>query len=682
MFCRILVARQTQNPGAIRDRLGRIARTSLASFCSDSMSSMNLEDEVVRIRRLELDLWVDIRAMSEADIARRWGGALAASIKDTMARGGQDNVRRFSSPQNFVTRFLRDLLDGAAWDRWYYDEFRPLKSLQTREIAVQFLLARPGWIVPVLAELQATGHAERLIERMTTQDLRRLWTALKLAPDAAPDYSQAERQSVRRLAVIWPKVAMAHRSDSESRAKDRFRLLLAAAGGTEGVRPDEPLAKAVKAMVDVAAVVRIHPSFGPVLLMGSGLYPAAEQELSSGPLADVVPWMAKATTTAEGRSFAAAVAEAVGVALPIPFGAGGQIRQTSPDPESAGLVDSGGQAAKISPDPESAGPAAASGRAPEFESPPTRSNDRPATIDKVIDDPVVERRSGQMQEIWSAGANAVRTSAIGSVFLICPALAELGLWELWNDEVGEVAARRNLFAVALKALGRTNALKFQNDPALAIFAGLGDTPNLLSDAVFQGEKGAEWPAAIPEIASRCRPVHERDLVWDSVRGVEVLRDAAARHWLGARPVDSSRTPSAAMWTSLHGDRNSVRTSLSDQEKQELSFEAAHFQLGDDLSYPWLTPPLDANLSVVASLVLRRTAERLPGFGISSPAYLARQFLAQPASLALDSSGLTVRLGGGPLGVVLRLALLPDASEIPWLQYPLSLTAPHGYGSLA
>ena len=287
-----------------------------------------------------------------------------------------------------------------------------------------------------------------------------------------------------------------------------------------------------------------------------------------------------------------------------------------------------------------------------------------------------------MQEIWSAGANAVRTSAIGSVFLICPALAELGLWELWNDEVGEVAARRNLFAVALKALGRTNALKFQNDPALAIFAGLGDTPNLLSDAVFQGEKGAEWPAAIPEIASRCRPVHERDLVWDSVRGVEVLRDAAARHWLGARPVDSSRTPSAAMWTSLHGDRNSVRTSLSDQEKQELSFEAAHFQLGDDLSYPWLTPPLDANLSVVASLVLRRTAERLPGFGISSPAYLARQFLAQPASLALDSSGLTVRLGGGPLGVVLRLALLPDASEIPWLQYPLSLTAPHGYGSLA
>ncbi|MEE8466517.1 MAG: hypothetical protein V3S68_08585, partial [Dehalococcoidia bacterium] len=178
------------------------------------------------------------------------------------------------------------------------------------------------------------------------------------------------------------------------------------------------------------------------------------------------------------------------------------------------------------------------------------------------------------------------------------------------------------------------------------------------------------------------PAHQRDLITGPIDEIEVLRDVAASHWLGARPIVLGPNSSGPMWSGIDADQGSVRTSLTDQEDRELSAEAAHFQLGGDLGYPWLTPSLDADLSVVASLVLRRTAERLPGFGSSSPAYLARQFLAQPASLVLDSSGLTVGLAGGPLGVVLKLATLPESTEIPWLQFPLTLTPPQGYGSLA
>lgn len=665
----------------------RIAQHRVASPCGDSLSSSNLQDEVVRINHLGVELWVDLQGMPEADVARLWGGALAGAITSAMMRGGLNNVRRYGSPREFVTFFLRDLVDGAAWDRWYYDEFRPLRSLQTQEIAVQLLQARPDWIMPVFTELQSTGHGERLIERMTAQHFRRLWTAMGITRDAAPGFSQAEFDFVPRLAAIWPKVAMARGTDSESRIKNRFRLLLAAVEPMAGGVPVEPLAKAIRAMVDIAAVARLHPGLGPVLAMGSGLYPAAELQLSSGPLADVVSWLAAASEAAEGRTFTARVAEAVSTST------------FSPAPPTALCPVAIGEAGH-----QETEAAAIPGRGRIIEDTHQRlePTGQPVPFDQTNDEGVPEGSAARMNGVQSGGDPRLDTteglaeptltgftgefhpltSAIGSVFLVCPALAELGLWELWENEVGQDAARLYVFVVALKSLGRTTALKVQDDVALKIFAGLPDTPRLNKCAVAQIDQAAGWPAEIPHIASQWQPAHQRDLVSRSVQGVHVLRDAAAGHWLGARPDDSGSVPSAGMWTGLPVDETAVRASPSDEEMQILAGEAEHFQLGEDLGYPWLTPSLDAELSMVASLALRRTAELLPGFGRSSPAYLARQFLAQPATILLDSDNLTIRLGGGPLGVILRLASLPQEMEIPWLPYPLSLTSPHGYGPLA
>jgi hypothetical protein len=261
-------------------------------------------------------------------------------------------------------------------------------------------------------------------------------------------------------------------------------------------------------------------------------------------------------------------------------------------------------------------------------------------------------------ESWSG-----QTSSVGGIFLLAPGLAELGIWDRWRDELGEQAARRYLFIVALKALGRAQAPLLLNEVALAIFAGLGDPP--LVDARLPTEppgRRERWAGDLPIIAARWYPAHERDLVAGEAAGLRVIRDAAAGCWLAANPAGA---PQPAACAEFDG-----RAPTGD-EQSALTAETAHLQLGR-LGYAWLTPERDAALSAATSLALRRTAAWLPGFAKSSPAYLARQFLAQPAALRQSAAGLEVRLRGGPLGAVLKLANLPEAIEIPWLAHSLRL----------
>jgi hypothetical protein len=139
-----------------------------------------------------------------------------------------------------------------------------------------------------------------------------------------------------------------------------------------------------------------------------------------------------------------------------------------------------------------------------------------------------------------------------------------------------------------------------------------------------------------------------------VGDVTIVRDAAAGHWVAV------------------GQQHQLGPTrrATGPERAEGEAEAAHFGLGRPLGFAWLTPSLDAALCAVASLAMRRTAARLPGFARSSTAHLTRNFLATPASF--DPRTLSAGLQGGPLAVVLGLADLPWTVPAPWLARPLTI----------
>jgi hypothetical protein len=571
LACEFNIPDGLENPASVADQLERIARHEIARACADAFAPLDDDAAVYRIRHIHLNLWIDTQAMTEADIAQRWGELLAQAITQAIRQGGAQQVMRFESPRQFVTAFLRDLLAGRAWSRWYCDEFRPLQRLPAQAVALQMCIARPDWIAPLLADLGDT-----LIERWTQADIAQLWDALNLPVE------RARRASPDLLAELLALRPVSSGTTADARARDALRLWLAL-DRPQAARDPRYIAL-IHTLIDVLALLRTEPELSPLLAMRSPLYPALIRRIAASPLADVVEWL-----TAADPDLLAQMA-----ALPV---------------ESAALV-----------------------------------------------------------------------SPVGGVFLLLPALVEMGIWERWRADADDLTARRWLFAVALKALGHDRAPMLLGDALLAAFAGLDAPP--LADARLPLEPDrppGAWARSLPDIAARWYPTHTRDLVAGESGGLLILRDAAAGHWLEAvetaqQDFEKRHDPSdaaAGHWLAVGdwGNLGATRPPTLD-EQTALDTEAAYFRLGQRLGYPWLTPSLDAALSAVTSLALRRTASRLPGFARSSAIYTARQFLATPAEF--DPDALALRLNGGPLGVVLSLAGLPWTVHAPWLEGPLAL----------
>ena len=549
--CAISLPPGLEHPGAAAEQLRRVAERSLAGASAAALAHLPRGDDAVyRIRRLDIELWVDPQAMSESEIAARWGAQLARAITAAVAGGGSRQVVCFASALDYVRAFLVDLLAGRAWSKWYYQEFRPLRSLPAEAVALQLCLARPEWIAPLLTEL-----GDELIERWTRAEIERLWRVLGLPTRA--DGGGASAESVRALLALRPRSSGA---SADARARDALRLWLAFAAARPDAARDPRWSACIHALIDVLALLRLEPEAGPLLAMRSPPYPALRRRIAGGPLADTLAWLDAA-------------------------------------------------------DPQLLADAAAGAPGP-----------------------------------------AALVSSVGGVVLLLPALAELGLWERWCDEVGSATGRRWLFALALKALGQERAPLLLGDALLAALAGLSAVP--VADArqpQDEDRSPGAWVEALPELAARWYPAHTRDVRACEVDGVRIVRDAAAGHWLAA---------------GRSHEQGGVRPALI-RERAECEAEAAHFGLGRSLGFPWLTPSLDAALCVVASLALRRTAARLPGLVRSSPAYVAQRFLATPASF--DPLTMTARLQGGPLAVVLGLADLPWTVRVPWLARPVTIT---------
>jgi|GEM_PF-5712965 len=638
MACRFNLPAGLESPGRVRDRITRIAQHDIPKLCGAALSSLPGDDEAVyRIRHLHLELWVDLQGMSDVDIAQRWSNLLTKAVMQAMYRGSSQQIRRFDSPRQFVAAFLRDLIDGRAWNCWYYDEFRLLQPLPDRTVAAQLLVPRPSWIFPILTDLAATGHTARLIERWGQVEIEQLWEALDFSPQPAATVLSSNISPVLHiLAALWPSIPRSGRPSLADRGRDRLRLWLAAVTAQPDWDRAAVPASLIHLLVEVAALLRLYPDFAPLLLMESGLYPAVIQQIATGSMADALGWLIPLSNTADGQACLRQLAEIVGSSEPF------QPSQTPHSPDA---------------DPPDTTPA--------FKDTSERAS--PTSHDSTS---LSAQSSLQQRQPLSA-----QSSAVGSVFLLLPAFVESGLWQHWREEQGEDRARHYLFVLALKALGRERTPLLLGDPMLACFAGLSAPP--LADARLPLEADGHreiWMDRLPEIAARWYPAHQRDLAIASTPTLQLLRDAVAAHWLAAQPLSQEETEEdlARRWANLAPEGNSIRRDLTAAERDAIATETAHLQLGQTLGYPWLTPTLDAALSAATSFILRRTAARLPGFTQSSPAYLANQFLAQPATLQPTPTASIVRLSGGPLALVLRMAAFPERLEVPWLSAPVQL----------
>lgn len=182
---------------------------------------------VYRIRHLELNLWVDVAGMSDADIARRWSQLLLRAVSRALLVGADTEVVRFDDPAHFLAAFCADLLAGRAWSvdkGWVYAEFAPLRGLAVGQAVAYLLGARPELLLPVARRLQQSRQLEPLLRQMTRADVALLWQAL--------GWGEPEGiASAAQLDVLLPRLRPVplERGGRDALARNLLRLFLAAA---------------------------------------------------------------------------------------------------------------------------------------------------------------------------------------------------------------------------------------------------------------------------------------------------------------------------------------------------------------------------------------------------------------------------------------------------------------------
>lgn len=126
---RYLVPAEQLDAELLRDRLEWSVRgdlpTALASLLDRALKSD--DPSVWFVRELALDFAVNTE-IDHGVAARVWAEQIACELIETM--GCPDaGVIRFSNRAAYLAQFLGDILDGAAWDKWYYDQFTGLRML-------------------------------------------------------------------------------------------------------------------------------------------------------------------------------------------------------------------------------------------------------------------------------------------------------------------------------------------------------------------------------------------------------------------------------------------------------------------------------------------------------------------------------------------------------------------------
>jgi hypothetical protein len=224
-----LIPRELPDAGAARSRLDQAMRLRLAGMCRQLLAQVLDEGDtsVWLIRRLDLDLALDVGGGDEDLLTRAWAGRIAASLARAIARGpdGQ-SVMRFPDRAAYLAHFLRDMADGCAWEKWYYDSLDTLRSLPV-SAAMREALLREGaeQTENILLHLARRGWLEQSLSVMTERDVLRVYETLSGA-HAAAGSEEEERKIVNALLSVWHAALVRAGASGIANAHNALRLYL------------------------------------------------------------------------------------------------------------------------------------------------------------------------------------------------------------------------------------------------------------------------------------------------------------------------------------------------------------------------------------------------------------------------------------------------------------------------
>jgi hypothetical protein len=176
------VARTLDNPTGIQRRLDQIASQLLAQTLENQLAQRHdVDGALYFIEQLHFDLPLDLSLSDDRQLATVWAGALYGSIQRTLSQSGM-GVICFRDRSMFIASFLEDLMQGRAWNFWYYAEFANLQSVSVGQATLNLLTLDGDVGRDTLLELSRRDSLERLLTRLTDAEVAAIATQCLLPP--------------------------------------------------------------------------------------------------------------------------------------------------------------------------------------------------------------------------------------------------------------------------------------------------------------------------------------------------------------------------------------------------------------------------------------------------------------------------------------------------------------------
>ncbi len=236
----------------LRARLNQLFEKELVRYCAKWLSPVvNANDPSVwLIRSLRVDLSVDANPEMESRVAHQWSGKLAARIGDVLSREPQsESVIRFPSRTAYVAQFLRDLLAGTAWTKWYYSEFESLSNLATGCALCETLLREPELAMSVITQIDVEGGLEPMLAALQARDASRLYGLFSGSRQSASN--AGERLWTARILASWSEALPNPLSAAAMDARHALRLCVFASRISPGAESDADLHAAIAGLLQL-----------------------------------------------------------------------------------------------------------------------------------------------------------------------------------------------------------------------------------------------------------------------------------------------------------------------------------------------------------------------------------------------------------------------------------------------
>jgi hypothetical protein len=184
--------------------LERALNARLADEIAAQLDAIDDGEEVIVVReataRVTLHLGSDAR---DSAIVDRVSHAARDAVLALLARPVDDDeqLRRFPSDAAFAGAFIVELLDGTAWDRWYFESFQRFRRADPRATIAALLADADTECMALFAWLETRGRLASMLTLVGPTAARSLASASARPDDTIPQPNELAPLSAAAFAI-------------------------------------------------------------------------------------------------------------------------------------------------------------------------------------------------------------------------------------------------------------------------------------------------------------------------------------------------------------------------------------------------------------------------------------------------------------------------------------------------